>query len=1427
LADFGIAKDLIASETGQTTGGVIGSLDYIAPEQARGETITPRTDIYSLGVLLYELLTGEHPFGDISSVERLYKHLNDPLPTIANPAGDISAGINDVIQRATAKNPAQRYPDVAALALAFRQASGRDVSATSLNIIEQLTWREQEVLQLIAEGRSNKEIADKLYVTLATVRWHLRQVYKKLGARSRVQAVVRARELDLLVSGEADLQPTSPTATLVALPEPENPYKGLRAFEAADARDFFGRETLTAKLIQRLAETDRFRRFLAVIGPSGSGKSSLVKAGLIPALWTGALPGSERWFVAEMTPGSRPIDQLEVALVRVAAHYGEALGEQLTRDPHGLLRAADIILPHDSTELILVIDQFEEVFTLVDDEHTRQQFLDLLTAAVTDPRSRVRVIVTLRADYYHRPLQYPDFGELVRSRMETILPLSVSDLERAIVYPAEAVGVRFAEGLVAAIVEDVHYQPGALPLLQYALTELFEHRQERLLTQQAYQEIGGAVGALAKRAEQLYADLTPPEQEITQQIFLRLVTTSETTEAARRRIRRAELLSLALDAEDMNDLIDTFADHRLLTLDHDVGTRSPTVEVAHEAILREWPRLSTWISESREDINMRQQIERNAQEWQEKSKEISYLASGQRLTQFEDWAGAKRQALSALEHAYLEASLAERAQQQQIETARQQRETKLERRSRRFLRGLVVMLLLATLGAFGLTAIAQNARQDAEKEASLALLARQQAEDQARIATARELVGYATNTLNTDAELSTLLAIQAVKTTYDVDATVLPEANTILHQAVQALNPPLHIDAAQYPPGWTMPFSFSPDNKRIIYPLVVHPNTGMDEQTAIADANTGEVLYMIEGEPIVDSAANDRFITFSIREEGMVLLYWDIASLERGTLLQTIPLNLASDWEWIDMTPDLHSLVTYSPSRDTQVFDLTTGEEITTSAAIRQGANNYPGFSPDGRYLITENPNGSVSVTDTTTWNLTLTLKPAGTQIAVYNQPFRFSFDGTHMVTANRNNTASVWDLSTGNEQVFDSGFAPKIVALNRDGTRLLTGTPDGEAIIWDTTTEEALMRLSLGKMDRANFSPDGSMLGANHGSGSLKIWSLISGQEFKTMITSGVDRDSGPVGLAYSPDGKRLVAASVTETPIVWDAETGEKIFTLTGHTDRVKAVAWSPDGTHIASAGDDTNVILWDADSGEKRLTFSGHTYSIYGLAFSPDGSKLASSSIDQTVQIWDVASGKLLFTLNQIAHSKGVAWSPDGTRIAAGTDIADDNNGYVQVWDAATGKSQLGISVGASRTGMISFSPDGKQLLASTLEAQGASVFDAQTGEKLLTLTNNVNIVSGVAYNRDGTQIATSSHDGTTRLWDAASGQELLTLYGPAEGTARVAFSPDGKHLATENEDGTTRIYILDIDELIALAQSRLTRTWTVAECQRYLHTDICPV
>src|SRR4051795_1637504 len=403
--------------------------------------------------------------------------------------------------------------------------------------------------------------------------------------------------------------------------ETRNPYKGLRAFGEGDAEDFFGREALTEHLVARLGET----RFLAVVGPSGSGKSSVVRAGLVPRLRQGALPGSERWYVVEMFPGAYPLEELEAALLRAADTRPAGMLEQLEQDERGLLRAVKRLLADDESELVLVVDQLEEVFTLVEDESRRTQFLALLERAVGDPHARLRIVVTLRADFYDRPLLYSGFAELLRDYVEALVPLKAEEFERAIAGPAERVGARFEPGLLSELVAEVADEPGALPLLQYALTELYEGREGSTLTAEAYRAIGGVSGALAGRAEEIYTGLEEAGQDAARQLFLRLVTLGEGAEDTRRRVERTELAAMEVDQDALVAAIDGFGSSRLLSFDRDPRTGRATVEVAHEALLREWARLRRWVDAAREDVRMQRSLDAGTREWEDSRRDPSFL----------------------------------------------------------------------------------------------------------------------------------------------------------------------------------------------------------------------------------------------------------------------------------------------------------------------------------------------------------------------------------------------------------------------------------------------------------------------------------------------------------------------------------------------------------------------------------------------------------------------------------------------------------------------------------------------------------------------------------------------------------------------------------------------------------------------------------
>ncbi|MGW8252073.1 MAG: nSTAND1 domain-containing NTPase, partial [Anaerolineales bacterium] len=486
------------------------------------------------------------------------------------------------------------------------------------------------------------------------------------------------------------------------------------------AADFFGKEELTQRLVACLGENRPYARFLAVVGPSGSGKSSLVKAGLVPALRHGALPGSANWFIVKMVPGSHPYEELEIGLLRIATNPSVRLMELLRRDERGILQAARLGLPFEEGELLLIIDQFEEIFTLAVDQGEARQFLESLYVAVTEPRSPLRVVITLRADFFDRPLMVQGLSTLLQERTEVVVPLSVSELERAIRSPAQRVGVEVEPVLVTAIVVDVMEQPGALPLLQYALTELFERRQDQRLTLEAYQAIGGVGGALDRRAEQVFTGLSDAGMSSARQVFLRLITPGKGASAvslptpdSRRRILKSELETIGIGGSELAfdlarqagdstsaiaEAIESFGSARLLSFDSDAATRSPTVEIAHEFLLSEWQRLRGWLEESRGDMRVQRALGYAAGEWSDAGRDPSFLLHGARLSYYEDWAANTDLVLTRDERLFLDASLADRQAQQAADEARKKLESVQKRRMRVVFLPLVLIFFLAALG---------------------------------------------------------------------------------------------------------------------------------------------------------------------------------------------------------------------------------------------------------------------------------------------------------------------------------------------------------------------------------------------------------------------------------------------------------------------------------------------------------------------------------------------------------------------------------------------------------------------------------------------------------------------------------------------------------------------------------------------------------
>ncbi len=415
-------------------------------------------------------------------------------------------------------------------------------------------------------------------------------------------------------------------------PTGSNPYRGLEAFQESNAAVFFGRERLIERLLARIGAQGPAGRFVALVGPSGSGKSSVVRAGLVPALRLGAVPGSERWFIATVVPGRHPFASLAEAVQSIAVDPPDDLVGQLR--VNGIAPVVKRILADPETQVVLIIDQLEELFVQSDPAEAAE-FLAAVAAAVADRRSVVRVVATLRADFYDAPLRHPDFGELMRLGTDAITPLNPSELERAITGPAEHVGVQVAPGVVAAIATDMVGQPTALPLMQFALTELYEQRSSQTITVDDYLELGGLTSALAARADAVLGDLTSAQRADAEHIFLRLVTLTDDAADTRRRALLSELTSSA--RSDVSAVLEPFVRHRLLSVDRDPVTREPTVEIAHEALLSEWTTLRDWIDGARGDVRLHRRLTVAVSEWVASGRNADYLLAGAQLSVYATW----------------------------------------------------------------------------------------------------------------------------------------------------------------------------------------------------------------------------------------------------------------------------------------------------------------------------------------------------------------------------------------------------------------------------------------------------------------------------------------------------------------------------------------------------------------------------------------------------------------------------------------------------------------------------------------------------------------------------------------------------------------------------------------------------------------------
>lgn len=1358
LTDFGIAKDLTQAKMPNPDGVeeevLHGSPEYMAPEQILRSPVDARTDIYSLGVVLYEVLTGKKPFQSKDDDELIRNQLYESLPPLQIHRPELPEMLNLVIQRATDKNPRRRYTTPMSMAENFRQFSNLGRNGSDGAAVE--AEKPQE-----ADQDTGKDKASDNILNLA----------------------------ELLV-------------------EPVNPYKGLRAFQETDAADFFGREKLIEQLFQRIrADTAQgTARFLAVVGPSGSGKSSVVKAGLIPQLRAHA----DDWFIAEMTPGASPLQEVEAALFRAAHSTDIPIEATLRADVDGLRQLLPEVLGDVFREMVLVIDQFEEVFTMVTDEEERRHFMDCLRQALLAEDSRLRVIVTLRADFYDRPLMYTGFGELMQKRTEVVLPMNAEELEDAIVKPAERAGLKLEEGLAQEIIAEVVGQPGTLPLLQYALTELFANRRGNTLTSKSYRDSGGVSGSMTRRADEIFLMMNKDVRKVTEQVFLRLVSLGEGTEDTRRRVTMSELLSIEGDKRAIQQVLDTFGKRRLLAFDIDLKTRVPTVEIAHEALIRNWIQLREWLTANRDTLRAQRQLASAMHEWVENNRDSSFLAIGVRLGQFETLLGNSSVALNADEQEYLTASM-------------QRREREHLRRNL-FIIGLIVIAVIAS--SLAIFAFTQRARAEEQ---------RQIAENERQIAASRELAITAL-TSRTQLDLAALLSIESFRTadTFEARDTLL----TLLQDG-RSLSSTARID--RYLHGHTgnvRTVAISPDGTRIA--------TGAQDNTirlwdAAAGKTVGEplsghqgwvnkVVFSPDGRLLASASHDDTIRLWDVatgQPVGTPLVghtghVWGIAFSSDGRLLASASEDdTVRLWDVAAGMPIGEPLIGHNADVLTVAFDIA-GERLASGGADNMirlwdvethapigdplaGHTDWVralAFSPDGRFLASAGLDRVPRL-----WSARTSQSIPVSFAAVQGNIRDLTFDSTsrRLITVSEDNRAVIFDITTA--QAVDilrlpDGSKMWGVAVQSDNTTLVIVSESRTPVVWDLDSAvrfgqvlPASDEMTL-PITNAAISADGSRLIAfgndinSRDSGNvLHEWSLNDLNAGETTRSIAQEPPRIVTASAFSPDKTVIVTGSVNGNLLFSRVDTGEAVGTpLKISDDQIRALAYSHTGTLLAVGLSNGQIVLLEKQGAaddtwqQTQRTFSGHLARVLTLAFSPDDTLLASGSLDTTVRLWRVETGE---ALGEIDISQ------------------NDDEGIIS----------------------LAFSPDG-QLLASGGRDNNVTIWEVSSFKPLEVASAHTNWIQAIAFAPDGKTLATASRDETLILWDVTDPANLRQIGEPLVGHGSsvntVAFSPDGKTLVSGAENRSVIVWHMDVTEWVNAACHLANRDLTSDEWTRFLRT-----
>lgn len=1110
-----------------------------------------------------------------------------------------------------------------------------------------------------------------------------------------------------------------------APPEPARcPYKGLARYDAADAEFFAGRERLTAQLVARLVEDD----LLVIVGASGSGKSSVARAGLLAALTEGVLPESERWRQVVLVPGADP----QVALCRALSRLGE-------RD----------------TPSVILVDQFEEVFTSCADEDRRKTFItDLLALR----ERQARVVLTLRADYYAACAAYPDLAARLADNSVLVGPLSEEELGRVVALPAQQAGLTIGPGLVEVVLADVAGQGAALPLLSTALLRTWEHREGRVLSTQSYREGGGIASAVERLAESAYGRMDAPAAAAARRLMIRLADPGPTQDTlVRRRAPRCEVVAPGDDAAER--ALALLTERRLVSVTEDA------VEVAHEALFAAWPRLRAWLDEDAAGRRLVRHLAGATADWLAADRDPAELYRGTRLQAGLDWVAVHRDDLTERERAFLDASASE------ADRERQESEERLlaERRGRRRLLRILTALGVVVVVALAAAALAVDSRRDAQRSAAAA-------QDARRIAEARRLGALGVVTQDLDRAL--LLAVQAVKidnsaeTRGDLLATLLrsPAAGSIVRP--DGGHRPLALDMS--PNGRSLVAGFNNGNL-----LLVDVGT---RQIEVLDRpeRTDETIQVAEFSADGRSIA----VMHTWGNDESAVEVWDVQS----RTVRRVP-GTARTWG-VGWSPSGRRLAVVRFEADALVIDLErpSGRPVALRGSAGQEIGPVRWAGPDS---VVISPAGK----PLGVWDAVTGLRRHSADVGEESATLGVSSSG-RMVAVGRNTEVHLYETAGLRRRAVLTGHRARIMdlAFSPDGRTLATTGDDREVILWDVNRAQLAERLPghAGRVIRATWSPDGRTLWTVSLDGTLMSWD-VSGR--RRLARRVVPKPTvGAEWFSVDGPGNRIVGGYQDGTARAWDVASGKPLSApLRVGGEPLPTVGISPEGSLAVAGSWEGRALMFRAGDGKLLGPIPGLSGEpVLDVSFSPDGKIVAVSTRDGTVHLIDAASRRP--TGPPIKAGAPVwltVWSPDGRSVLLTTDSKNE----VAVWSVPERRRLTALTPSTMPTLIGAYAPDGK--LAVTGGTDGRLRFwDTTTWQQLgVPVLMGAGFLVSASFSPDGSHLITGSTDGTVRVLDVATRKPLGPPMPGADNTRAFARWVQGNRVVAGFQDGSITAYDVD--------------------------------